>query len=380
MTTKRRMEIQKIWADKNMTSEEKNREMFMIMNSTNINLPNCSSGCSTLLHIKSCAAFNSLTSIPVSDTDKYSSLSTEQYEVAGSEEEYQYLHTYTRLYCPHYPTRRVWIHHPENLLEIYPCRLCYADEIERLHMLDVSMYSNDSACYELPKLDRKQVKYMKCRACLVSQKAMPSCQNPDCYWFQVDHHNYCDVCHLWCNDRSKEVFHCDECGICRVGNREDYAHCNGCNLCIHRQAEHECVESSAEKGKCPVCLETLHDSRKPVVWSECNHMFHDVCLETLLKSTIRCPVCKKSVCNMDTQWNDIDQIMARLSEQQTVPEEYQEMKWQIFCNDCQYVSIIQYDLNEVHKCLRCGSYNTSSEGRYDPESARVEFEDTDEDE
>ncbi len=65
--------------------QEKNREMFMIMNSTNIKLPNCSSGCSTLLHIKSCAAFNSLPSILVSDTDKYSSLSTEQYEVAGSE-------------------------------------------------------------------------------------------------------------------------------------------------------------------------------------------------------------------------------------------------------------------------------------------------------
>ncbi len=363
----RRSEIQRIRADATMTTEQKNREMFMVMNSNNI--PDKSAS----YKLPSVKSDNDMARYSQTLVSNYELPTVYEPTVYEPEETCEHINSYKRLYCPHYPTRRVWMHHHENLLEFYPCRLCYADEAERMVMLDLSIYSNESGCYEGPKLNRKKVKYMKCRACLVSQMAMPSCQNPECYWFQKDHLYYCDICHLWNDDKDKEVFHCDQCKICRVGKRSDYTHCNGCNLCIQKDVEHICVESSAEEGLCPVCLETLHDSQQSVVWSDCNHMFHDVCLASLLESTIRCPVCKKSVCNMDTQWNNMDQVLAKALEHQSVPEEYQDWKWKILCNDCQGMSIVQLNSTGANKCLKCGSYNTSLQGRYDEEEIQALF-------
>ncbi|CAM9512257.1 unnamed protein product, partial [Choristocarpus tenellus] len=119
-----------------------------------------------------------------------------------------------------------------------------------------SRYTSCRLCHEY---DRFAVKFMKCKACLVSQEAGPSCQNPECYKFGQKHWYYCGNCHLW-EDAEKDIFHCDKCGICRTGDPKLYRHCDRCSLCVLKEGEHRCSMSSKDCC-CPVCMEPLFDSR-----------------------------------------------------------------------------------------------------------------------
>ncbi|CAN0281070.1 unnamed protein product [Discosporangium mesarthrocarpum] len=83
------------------------------------------------------------------------------------------------------------------------------------------------ACRVCHHYDRFAVRFMKCKTCLVSQRAGSSCQNPDCYSFGQEHWYYCDKCHLW-EDAQKEIFHCEKCKICRAGDRNKFRHCDRC--------------------------------------------------------------------------------------------------------------------------------------------------------
>ncbi|CAN0366035.1 unnamed protein product [Discosporangium mesarthrocarpum] len=41
----------------------------------------------------------------------------------------------------------------------------------------------------------------------------------------------------------------------------------------------------------------------------CTHMFHGPCLERLLMSDFRCPLCKKSLVDMAAHWTRLDTIL-----------------------------------------------------------------------
>ncbi|CAM9686766.1 unnamed protein product [Phaeothamnion confervicola] len=240
-----------------------------------------------------------------------------------------------KLKCTHYQ-RNVWVHAPgrKTLPGAYiECRFCH-------------------------ELDRFEVRYMKCKACLVSQKAAASCANPDCYWLKKPHRFYCDTCHLWENDAAKAVFHCDKCGICRLGDASKYIHCERCELCVLKDSRHQC-RSSAKDSACPVCFRPLHDSTDWVSFGGgCGHAMHGKCRKALLETDYRCPVCRMSLEDMSSYWSLLDRLA--LSSPSRVPEEYRHWKSAVLCNDCCAKNVVPFSVDE-YRCPGCGGWNTAVE-------------------
>lgn len=117
----------------------------------------------------------------------------------------------------------------------------------------------------------------------------------------------------------KEVFHCDKCGICRVGGREKSFHCDTCECCIEitKNDRHKCVKSRL-KQDCPICLDDMQNSRIPATLLQCGHTIHGPCLKEYLKTSIACPLCKKSIVDMTAYESYFDQQLADMP----MPEEY----------------------------------------------------------
>ena len=66
-----------------------------------------------------------------------------------------------------------------------------------------------------------------------------------------------------------------------------------------------------------------------------------------------CPLCKKSIVNLTSYWNQIDAVMLT----QEMPEEFRDWTADIHCNDCEKKSNTKYHFS-YHKCQECGGYNT----------------------
>lgn len=86
----------------------------------------------------------------------------------------------------------------------YTCRFCH-DEVE-----DHS-------------LNRRETKYMLCMFCGMAQKATDICIN--CGERAASY--FCEICRLWDDDTTRNIYHCPDCGICRVGEGlgKDFFHC-----------------------------------------------------------------------------------------------------------------------------------------------------------
>ena len=82
------------------------------------------------------------------------------------------------------------------------------------------------AC-ETHDLNRKMIRHMLCMHCARPQPAASHCQQ--CGLEAAAY--YCDICRLWDNDTSRNIYHCDDCGICRRGQGlgRDYVHCKVCS-------------------------------------------------------------------------------------------------------------------------------------------------------
>jgi len=220
----------------------------------------------------------------------------------------------------------------------YACRLCH-DEVED-HLLP-----------------RTETKNMLCMLCNTPQAASQTCKmcgtQAACY--------YCAVCKLWNNDPEKAIYHCDDCGICRLGQGlgKDFFHCKTCVVCMSIAAEstHRCIEQST-KCDCPICGEYLFTSSKTVVFMRCGHAIHDNCFQQLCKSSYKCPICSKSVTNMESQFRSLDRHIAA----QPMPEEYRNTKAYVYCNDCALKSMTDFHWLGV-KCAMCESYNTTMLGQ-----------------
>lgn len=216
----------------------------------------------------------------------------------------------------------------------YTCRLCH-DEAET---------------HILPRLETKHMLCMLCSTPQPVSQTCRMCKMEAAYY-------YCAVCKLWNNDPRKSIYHCDDCGICRLGEGlgKDFFHCKTCAACMSIQAEqdHRCIERST-KCDCPICGEYMFTSNKPVAFMKCGHSIHESCFAQWCQTSYKCPICSKSIANMESQFRRLD----RHIEEQPMPEEYRDNRAYIFCNDCNSRSITKYHWLGL-KCGLCDSYNTA---------------------
>ncbi|CCC07543.1 hypothetical protein SMACR_06745 [Sordaria macrospora] len=213
----------------------------------------------------------------------------------------------------------------------YTCRLCH-DEAED---------------HTLP---RRETRHMLCMLCGRAQKASHTCVGCN----QSAASYYCNICKLWNDDRNKPIYHCNDCGLCRVGHGlgKDFFHCKKCSACVSTRTEHRCVERSTDCD-CPICGEYLFSSPRPVAIMKCGHTIHQHCFNAYKQTSYKCPVCNKTCVNMEIEFRRLDILIAT----QPMPEEYQDARAVISCNDCSAKSQTRYHWLGL-KCSVCHSYNT----------------------
>ncbi|EGV61823.1 hypothetical protein PSN45_000507 [Yamadazyma tenuis] len=235
--------------------------------------------------------------------------------------------------CPHYQ-RNCKIECP-TCLKWFPCRFCHDQVSDH-------------------KLVRSDVRHILCMFCTTPQE--PNEQY--CIECEKELANYvCFKCKLYDNDYKKDIYHCDKCGICRLGLGlgKDYFHCDTCNIClsIDLKHSHKCLNDTTHCD-CPICSEYLFTSVTKVVFMKCGHSIHDLCYKELTQHSYKCPICKKTVVNMDTQFRILDQEIL----QQPLPLPYKLWRCIVSCNDCKGKCNVAYHLLGL-KCKYCNSYNTT---------------------
>jgi hypothetical protein len=98
----------------------------------------------------------------------------------------------------------------------------------------------------------------------------------------------------------------------------------------------------------------MFDSPSPVVFMLCGHGIHKACYDEHMKSSYKCPICSKSMVNMETQFRNLD----RAIDNQPMPPQFQDTKAMVSCNDCYAKSAVKYHWLGL-KCAICDSYNTA---------------------
>ncbi|KAI9847861.1 MAG: hypothetical protein M1838_000720 [Thelocarpon superellum] len=216
----------------------------------------------------------------------------------------------------------------------YTCRFCHDD-------------------VEDHSLNRRETRNMLCMLCGCAQPAAERCVDCDqrAAWY------YCSICKLWDDETEKSIYHCTDCGICRVGRGlgKDYFHCSTCCVCmsISIAQSHKCIERSTDCD-CPICGEYMFTSPLTVVFMQCGHSIHHKCYYEHMKTSYRCPICSRSIVNMETQFRNLDRSIAS----QPMPSQFQDTKALVSCNDCSAKSSVKYHWLGS-KCGVCDSYNTA---------------------
>ncbi|KAE8147263.1 hypothetical protein BDV25DRAFT_160777 [Aspergillus avenaceus] len=216
----------------------------------------------------------------------------------------------------------------------YTCRFCH-DGVEDHH------------------LNRPKTENMLCMFCGHAQPAAQLCRR--CGGQSAQY--YCNICKLWDNDTSKSIYHCNDCGICRIGQGlgKDFFHCKTCCVCLPISIEntHRCIERSTQCD-CPICGDYMFTSPETVVFMRCGHSIHQKCLVEHSKRSYRCPICSKTITNMESTFRNLD----RTIQSQPMPPEFKGTKALIYCNDCGAKSVVKYHWLGL-KCDMCESYNTA---------------------
>ncbi|KAK1969613.1 CHY zinc finger protein [Colletotrichum sublineola] len=215
----------------------------------------------------------------------------------------------------------------------YTCRFCH-DAIENHTLI------------------RKETKNMLCMLCACPQRASDVCVNCG----ETSARYYCNVCKLWDDHPTNNIYHCNDCGICRRGRGigKDFFHCKKCCACISIsiQQSHKCIERSTDCD-CPICGEYMFTSPKPVVFMGCGHSIHQKCYDEHMLRSYKCPICNKSLLNMQSQFRQLE--LAILA--QPMPPEFRDTRATVLCNDCSGKSSVPYHWLGL-KCAICTSYNT----------------------
>lgn len=231
----------------------------------------------------------------------------------------------------------------------YTCRLCHDEAEEHI-------------------LPRKMTKYMLCMLCGYAQKASDACV--ECGECAAQY--YCNVCKLWSDDVNKPIYHCDDCGICRVGHGldKDFFHCKTCRACISitQTNNHKCIERATD-ADCPICGENMFASHKTVIFMDCGHSIHRTCFNQYMASSYKCPICSKSIVNMEALFTNL----ANIIREQPMPEEFENVTSTILCNDCSAKCTTKYHFLGL-RCQICRSYNTVELDRSEMPGGRAEGE------
>ena len=119
------------------------------------------------------------------------------------------------------------------------------------------------------------------------------------------------------------------------------------------ETTHKCIERATDSN-CPICSDYMFSSPQTVVFMACGHCIHKKCYHEYLKRSYKCPICSKSIVNMEAQFRNID-ISIR---DQPMPDEYKNTKAIVLCNDCSAKSTTNYHWLGL-KCGICHSYNTA---------------------
>lgn len=234
--------------------------------------------------------------------------------------------------CKHYARRAVLV--SPCCERDYVCRFCH-DEKNVDH-----------------KMDRYQVKEMKCMECGVRQPIAQDCSNCGSKLAAY----YCNICHLFDDDESKEIYHCPFCNVCRRGKGlgKDSFHCMSCNACMSLELfnKHKCTEE-ALSGNCPVCSDPLFESNTPIKELPCGHFMHSLCFGAYVRYSYTCPICFKSLGDMEVYWKMLDAMLAA----EKMPDGFPIKSQKIRCNDCSAISEVPFHF-VYHKCTKCHGYNT----------------------
>ncbi|KAI1373770.1 zf-CHY-domain-containing protein [Hypoxylon crocopeplum] len=216
----------------------------------------------------------------------------------------------------------------------YTCRFCH-DKVEDHNLI------------------RKDTKNMLCMFCGTAQRAGDVCVS--CGVSAARY--YCNICKLWNDDPDKPVYHCNDCGICRIGRGigKDFFHCKTCCTCIAigQERDHKCIERSTDCD-CPICGDYMFTSPKAICFMKCGHSIHRQCLEQHKRVAYKCPICNKSLVNMELQFRNLDIAI----QTQPMPPEFKDTRALVLCNDCSAKSTVKYHWLGL-KCGVCSSYNTA---------------------
>jgi hypothetical protein len=87
---------------------------------------------------------------------------------------------------------------------------------------------------------------------------------------------------------------------------------------------------------------------------KCGHALHRDCWTEHIKHAYKCPICNKSIVNMETQFRNLDIAI----ETQPMPKQFQDTLAVVLCNDCSGKTTVKYHWLGL-KCAVCQSYNTS---------------------
>uniref|UniRef100_A0A1D2ABG2 RING finger and CHY zinc finger domain-containing protein 1 n=1 Tax=Auxenochlorella protothecoides TaxID=3075 RepID=A0A1D2ABG2_AUXPR len=215
----------------------------------------------------------------------------------------------------------------------YVCRFCHDEATDHV-------------------LDRYAVCEMVCMECSLRQPVAGSCSGCGTCMSRY----YCKVCHLFDDDPGKAIYHCPFCNFCRQGKGPgiDSFHCMSCNACMSLELfnKHVCKEQSLKRD-CPVCSDMLFESKHPVKELPCGHFMHSHCFAAYTRYAYTCPLCFKSLGNLEMYWRMID----RLLEAEQLPAEYAGRRQSILCNDCGARSEVAFHF-VYHRCASCKGYNT----------------------
>ncbi|XP_071731632.1 zinc finger protein BRUTUS-like At1g74770 isoform X2 [Rutidosis leptorrhynchoides] len=207
--------------------------------------------------------------------------------------------------------------------KLYTCRLCHDDAHETDHVMD-----------------RKATTMMMCMKCLIVQPIGPTCSTVSCNNLSMARY-YCSICKFFDDERVGK------------GLGLDYFHCMNCNACMSRSLlVHVCREKCLEDN-CPICHEYIFTSSNPVKALSCGHVMHSSCFQEYTCSNYTCPICSKSLGDMQVYFGMLDAMLA----EEKIPEEYSGKTQDILCNDCEKRGTASFHWL-YHKCPRCGSYNT----------------------
>eukprot|EP01054_Gregarina_sp_Poly1_P000952 Gregarina_sp_Poly_1__951@NODE_122_length_13497_cov_184_110052_g109_i0_p3_GENE_NODE_122_length_13497_cov_184_110052_g109_i0NODE_122_length_13497_cov_184_110052_g109_i0_p3_ORF_typecomplete_len277_score26_12zfCHY/PF05495_12/3e19zfCHY/PF05495_12/1_8e04zfRING_UBOX/PF13445_6/3_3e03zfRING_UBOX/PF13445_6/9e03zfRING_UBOX/PF13445_6/1_3e04zfRING_UBOX/PF13445_6/3_1e07zfRING_UBOX/PF13445_6/4_9e02zfC3HC4/PF00097_25/7e03zfC3HC4/PF00097_25/1_8e04zfC3HC4/PF00097_25/3_2e06ProkRING_4/PF14447_6/1_5e04ProkRING_4/PF1 len=208
----------------------------------------------------------------------------------ASEEESDLEDLQERPGCIHYE-RRCKLVCPACNLD-FPCRFCHDEIFEpRAGSSEQIVYNGNK--YPTHKIDRTAVSEIICSDCDQRQAVSANCVKCNVTFGTY----FCSQCNFFDNNISKKIWHCDQCGICRVGGKENYFHCENCDGCypLTLQGNHKCLPKAMRRD-CPICLEPLFESTKPVhVLENCGHTLHSGCFESHRRSCYatwnKCPLC-----------------------------------------------------------------------------------------